>query len=96
MHQPQYRNLLTGRQLRPWAYLHGIKDYVDMAVHLESVPEACAVVNFSPVLLEQLDEVRVGLVVEDDEAGINSDAPVRFVNVDRVGVTAYVVVSFEN
>jgi len=56
MHQPQYRDLLTGKQLRPWAYLHGIKDYVDMAVHLESVPEACAVVNFSPVLLEQLDE----------------------------------------
>jgi alpha-amylase/alpha-mannosidase (GH57 family) len=56
MHQPQYRDLLTGEQLRPWAYLHGIKDYVDMAVHLESVPDACAVVNFSPVLLEQLDE----------------------------------------
>ena len=56
MHQPQYRDLLTGKQQRPWAYLHGIKDYVDMAVHLESVPEACAVVNFSPVLLEQLDE----------------------------------------
>lgn len=56
MHQPQYRDLLTGKQLRPWAYLHGIKDYVDMAVHLESVPEACAVVNFSPVLLEQLHE----------------------------------------
>jgi len=56
MHQPQYRDLKSGRQLRPWAYLHGIKDYVDMAVHLESVPDACAVVNFSPVLLEQLDE----------------------------------------
>ena len=56
MHQPQYRDLLGGAQLRPWAYLHGIKDYVDMAVHLESVPEACAVVNFSPVLLQQLDD----------------------------------------
>ena len=56
MHQPQYRDLVTGEQLRPWAYLHGIRDYVDMAVHLETVPEACAVVNFSPVLLEQLGE----------------------------------------
>ena len=55
MHQPQYRDLLSGEPQRPWTYLHGIKDYVDMAVHLESVPEACAVVNFSPVLLEQLD-----------------------------------------
>jgi len=56
MHQPQYRDLLSGEQLRPWSYLHGTKDYVDMAVHLETVPDACAVVNFSPVLLEQLDE----------------------------------------
>jgi alpha-amylase/alpha-mannosidase (GH57 family) len=54
MHQPQYRDLLSGEPLRPWACLHGIRDYVDMAVHLEEVPEACAVVNFSPVLLEQL------------------------------------------
>lgn len=56
MHQPQYRDLVTGESLRPWAYLHGIKDYVDMAVHLETVADACAVVNFSPVLLEQLDD----------------------------------------
>jgi alpha-amylase/alpha-mannosidase (GH57 family) len=56
MHQPQYRDLASGRQLRPWTYLHGIKDYVDMAVHLETVPDACAVINFSPVLLEQIDE----------------------------------------
>ncbi len=56
MHQPQYRDQITGEHLRPWAYLHGIKDYVDMAAHLESVPGACAVVNFSPVLLEQLDD----------------------------------------
>lgn len=56
MHQPQYRDLVTGESLRPWAYLHGIKDYVDMAVHLESVAGACAVVNFSPVLLEQVDD----------------------------------------
>ena len=56
MHQPQYRDLVTGDSLRPWTYLHGIKDYVDMAVHLETVAGACAVVNFSPVLLEQLDD----------------------------------------
>jgi len=56
LHQPQYRDLATGEALRPWVYLRGIKDCVDMAVHLESVPGACAVVVFSPLLLEQLDE----------------------------------------
>jgi alpha-amylase/alpha-mannosidase (GH57 family) len=54
MHQPEYRDLLTGESLLPWTYLHAIKDYADMAVHLESVPGAAAVVNFSPVLLLQL------------------------------------------
>lgn len=56
LHQPQYRDQVSGQHVRPWAYLHAIKDYVDMAVHLESVPGASAVVNFSPVLLEQLDD----------------------------------------
>jgi len=54
MHQPEYRDLVTDESLLPWTYLHAIKDYVDMAAHLESVPRAAAVVNFSPVLLEQL------------------------------------------
>jgi len=72
MHQPQYRDLVQGEPLRPWAYLRGIKDYVDMAVHLEAVPDACAVVNFSPVLLEQLDDYASQLA-----AHLRSGAPVR-------------------
>ncbi|MEZ5458147.1 MAG: glycoside hydrolase family 57 protein [Steroidobacteraceae bacterium] len=56
MHQPQYRDAFTGEYVLPWTYLHAIKDYVDMAAHLEQVPGARAVVNFTPVLLEQIDE----------------------------------------
>ena len=55
MHQPQYRDALTGRYVLPWTYLHSIKDYTDMAAHLEAIPEARAVVNFTPVLLEQIE-----------------------------------------
>ncbi len=54
MHQPQYRDLITDKYALPWTYLHAIKDYVDMAAILEAIPKARAVVNFSPVLLEQL------------------------------------------
>lgn len=54
MHQPQYRDLITGSYALPWTYLHAIKDYVDMAAILEAIPKARAVVNFSPVMLEQL------------------------------------------
>ncbi len=54
MHQPQYRDLISGTYALPWTYLHAIKDYVDMAAILEAIPEARAVVNFSPIMLEQL------------------------------------------
>ncbi len=54
MHQPQYQTVGDGRYWQPWVYLHAIKDYVDMAAHIESIPLARAVVNFSPVLLDQL------------------------------------------
>src|SRR3954462_9315940 len=57
MHQPQYRDALTGEYVLPWTYLHAIKDYTDMAAHLEGVPAARAVVNFTPVLIEQLEEI---------------------------------------
>jgi alpha-amylase/alpha-mannosidase (GH57 family) len=56
MHQPQYRRVSDGQYLRPWTWLHGIKDYTDMAAHLESVPGARAVVNFSTILLEQISD----------------------------------------
>ena len=56
MHQPDYLDRIGNEFQLPWVYLHAIKDYVDMAAHLEAVPEAKAVINFSPVLLEQLDE----------------------------------------
>ena len=54
MHQPHYRDALTGRYVLPWTYLHAIKDYTDMAAHVEANPRARAVFNFTPVLIEQL------------------------------------------
>ncbi len=56
MHQPEYRDLKTGEYQLPWTYLHVIKDYVDMVAHLEATPNAKAVVNFAPILLEQIED----------------------------------------
>lgn len=56
MHQPEYRDRRSGDYHLPWTYLHAIKDYVDMAAHLEANPAARAVVNFTPTLLEQIDD----------------------------------------
>ena len=54
MHQPSYEDPIQHHYEAPWTYLHGIKDYVDMAAHLEAEPLARAVVNFTPTLLEQI------------------------------------------
>jgi alpha-amylase/alpha-mannosidase (GH57 family) len=56
MHQPDYRDYASGDFLLPWVYLHAIKDYTDMAYHLEQHPKVKAVVNFVPVLLDQLED----------------------------------------
>jgi len=56
MHQPEYRDMQSGEFKLPWTYLHVIKDYVDMVAHLEAVPGAKAVVNFAPILLEQIED----------------------------------------
>ncbi|HIE53980.1 MAG TPA: glycoside hydrolase, partial [Chromatiaceae bacterium] len=56
MHQPYYREGLDGEYQLPWVYLHALKDYDDMAAHLERHPNMRLVVNFAPVLLEQLDD----------------------------------------
>jgi len=56
MHQPEYRDLRSGEYHLPWTYLHTIKDYVDMVAHIENNKEVRVVVNFAPVLLEQIDD----------------------------------------
>lgn len=56
MHQPDYRDRTTREFIMPWTCLHALKDYTDMAGHLERHPQIHAVVNFVPVLLDQIDD----------------------------------------
>lgn len=56
MHQPDYRDLATNEYVLPWTYLHAIKDYSDMAYHLEVNTKARVSFNFVPILLEQLED----------------------------------------
>ncbi len=56
MHQPDYRDIVTNQYVLPWTYLHAIKDYTDMAYHLEANPKAKVSFNFVPVLLDQLED----------------------------------------
>jgi len=72
MHQPDYRDHLSGEIILPWVYLHALKDYTDMAAHLERHPRVKCVVNFVPVLLDQIE----GYVAQFD-AGRFSDPLLR-------------------
>jgi alpha-amylase/alpha-mannosidase (GH57 family) len=56
MHQPDYRDPASGEFLFPWVYLHAIKDYSDMAWHLEQRPGVRVTVNLVPVLLDQIED----------------------------------------
>jgi len=56
MHQPDYRHPDSGDFMLPWVFLHAIKDYTDMAAHLERHPHIRCTVNFVPVLLDQIED----------------------------------------
>jgi len=56
MHQPFYREADTGRYHLPWAYLHAMKDYTDMAEIISQLPEARAVINYVPSLTVQIED----------------------------------------
>jgi alpha-amylase/alpha-mannosidase (GH57 family) len=56
MHQPPYREAETGEYLMPWVRLHATRAYYDMAWILERHPGVRCTVNFTPVLLEQLED----------------------------------------
>lgn len=53
-HQPYYKDNLTNEYSLPWVRLHGIKDYIGMALLLESFPAIRQTFNFVPCLLDQL------------------------------------------
>src|SRR6185369_6712779 len=60
MHQPLYKDPVSGEYILPWTYLHAVKDYFDMAAIVDEVQGARAVFNFVPSLLEQLDDYAAG------------------------------------
>ena len=54
-HQPYYPDDVSGENPMPWVRLHGTKDYLGMAMHLEEVPEFRCTINLVPSLLVQIE-----------------------------------------
>jgi alpha-amylase/alpha-mannosidase (GH57 family) len=56
MHQPFYKDPMTGHYRLPWVRLHGTKDYLDMVEILDEFPAIKQNFNLVPSLLEQLTD----------------------------------------
>ena len=54
MHQPYYKDDLTGAYILPWVRMHGIKDYYDMPALLTDFPDIHQTFNLVPSLLKQI------------------------------------------
>lgn len=54
MHQPYYKDLVTGEYVMPWVRMHGIKDYYDMVAILDEFPDVHQTFNMVPSLVDQI------------------------------------------
>jgi alpha-amylase/alpha-mannosidase (GH57 family) len=56
MHQPYYKDLVTGEYRLPWVRLHALKDYYGMVKLLDEFPDLHQTFNLVPSLIMQLQE----------------------------------------
>src|SRR5215471_7699951 len=56
MHQPFYKDLVTGRYRLPWVRLHALKDYYGMVRLLDEFPDVHQTFNLAPSLIAQIQD----------------------------------------
>jgi alpha-amylase/alpha-mannosidase (GH57 family) len=64
MHQPFYKDLVSGEYKMPWTRLHALKDYAGMVEVLEDFPEVHQTFNLVPSLVMQVEEYARGEAVD--------------------------------
>ena len=64
MHQPFYKDLVTGEYKMPWTRLHGLKDYYGMVEVLRDFPAIRQTFNMVPSMMVQLEEYASGQAVD--------------------------------
>ncbi len=60
MHQPYYKDLVTGEYRLPWVRLHAAKDYYGMVKLLEEFPQVHQNFNLVPSLVAQIEDYASG------------------------------------
>lgn len=83
MHQPLYKDRLSGKYLLPWVRLHAIKDYLDMVQILDDFPKIRQTFNLVPSLIEQLEDYGHNQAV-DDQLLLTIKAAENYTNEDKV------------
>ncbi len=61
MHQPFYKDLVSGEYRLPWVRLHALKDYYGMVKVLEEFPEVHQNFNIVPSLVAQIEDYDSGI-----------------------------------
>ncbi len=64
MHQPYYKDTLTGESFLPWVRLHATKGYFDIPYFASKCENAVFTVNLVPSLMEQLLEYAEGKLTD--------------------------------
>src|SRR5437763_5181183 len=60
MHQPFYKDMVSGEYRMPWVRMHALKDYFGMVKLLEEFPQAHQTFNLVPSLMAQIQDYASG------------------------------------
>ncbi len=60
MHQPFYKDMVTGEYRLPWVRLHALKDYYGMVKLVEEFPNVHQNFNLVPSLIAQIQDYASG------------------------------------
>ncbi len=64
MHQPFYKDLISGEYKLPWTRMHALKDYYGMVRILEEFPKVRQTFNLVPSMMAQVEEYASGAAVD--------------------------------
>jgi alpha-amylase/alpha-mannosidase (GH57 family) len=64
MHQPFYKDLVSGEYRLPWTRMHALKDYYGMAAVLEEFPSVHQTFNLVPSMMAQVEEYATGKALD--------------------------------
>ena len=75
MHQPFYKDLISGEYKLPWTRMHALKDYYGMVHILEEFPAVRQTFNLVPSMMAQVEEYAAGEARRSVSADWRSSPP---------------------